>query len=188
MPRNVTGTVHAYRQTSLLSLPHQLLGDPLGLTVAVIAVAGETVEVDVLFAEAHLCWEDPVGRHVMHGPGSVSACQAQDLARAPDVGGFQSRVRIHEVHNRPWVDDQVYLAGQRFEVSYVQAEEGFGQVPGNGHNALRPFGLPQPVAPQVGLDSLHRVPARPDEAVDPCFGSGEQPVEQEGSEEPGRSG
>ena len=34
----------------------------------------------------------------------------------------------------------------------------------------------------------HRVPARPDEAVDPCFGSSEQPVEQEGPEESGRSG
>src|SRR5215212_2475478 len=105
MSSNVTGTVHAYRQTSLPGLPHQLLGDPLGLAVAVIAVAGETVEVGVLCAEAHVWWEDPVGRHVVHRPGSVAARQAQDLARAPDVGGFQPRVRVDEVHDSPGVND-----------------------------------------------------------------------------------
>src|SRR5215217_4201754 len=188
MPRNVTGTVHAHRQTSLFGLPHQLLGDPFGLAVAVIAVAGETVQIDVLFAEAHVWWEDPVRGHVVHGPGSIVACQAQDLARAPNVGSFQPRVGVHEVHDRPGVDDDVNIAGQRVEVSFVQAEQWFGQISGNRHDALRPFGLPQPVASQVGLDSLHRVPARPDEAVDAYSGSGEQPVEQEGPEESGRSG
>src|SRR5215204_4377159 len=113
MPRNVTGTVHAHRQTSLFGLPHQLLGDPFGLAVAVIAVAGETVQIDVLFAEAHVWWEDPVRGHVVHGPGSIVACQAQDLARAPNVGSFQPRVGVHEVHDRPGVDDDVNIAGPR---------------------------------------------------------------------------
>src|ERR687890_143347 len=42
VPRNVTGTIHAYRQTSLLGIAHQLLSAPFGLAEAVIALAGET--------------------------------------------------------------------------------------------------------------------------------------------------
>ena len=104
----------------------------------------------------------------MHGPGSVAASQAQDLARPADVGSFQFRVRVDEVHDRSGVDDEVYLAGKRVEVFLVQAEQRFCEVPDNGNDALRPFGFPQPIASQVGLDGLHPIPTGPDEAVDAC--------------------
>ncbi len=126
----------------------------------------------------------------MHGLRPVAARQAQDLARAADVGRLQLRVRVDEVHHRAGVDDQVHLCGQRVELPLVHAEQTVPEVPGNGHDALRPLGPPQPVAPQVGLDGLHtsNVPAGPDEAVDAGVCRREQPVEQEGPQEPGRPG
>src|ERR671920_1461174 len=124
----------------------------------------------------------------MNGPGSVAVRQAQDLARAPDVGCLELRVRVDEVHDGAGVDDEVYPAGQRVEVPLVHAEKRLCEVPENGHDALHPLGPPQPVASQVGLDGLPPVSVGSDEAVDAGFSSGEEPVEQEGPEEPGRAG
>ena len=120
----------------------------------------------------------------MHGLRPVAARQTQDFSGAANVGRLQLRIRVDEVHYRAGVEDQTYLAGQGVEVPLVQAEQGFSEVSPDGYDTLRPFGFPQPVAPQVGLDRLHpaSVPARPDEAVDAGVSAREQPVEQEGTE------
>jgi hypothetical protein len=121
----------------------------------------------------------------VHGLRPVAARQAQDLARAADVGRLQRRIRVDEVHHSGRVDYQVNLFRQRVEPFIGHAEQRFPQISRDGHDTLLPFWPPQPVAPQVGLDGLHLacVPTLPDEAVDEGARRGEQPFEQEGSEE-----
>jgi hypothetical protein len=101
--------VDADWQTAPQGLPHQPLGDPLGLSVAVLAGFRKLLEVGLFLAQAVAWREDAVRRDVVHGLRPVAARQAQDLARTADVGRLQRRVRIDEVHHSGRVDYQVHL-------------------------------------------------------------------------------
>src|ERR687890_1570778 len=92
--RDVAGAVHTDRQPAPGGLPDQLLGDPLGLAVAVLAGSGKSIEVYVLLAQRRARREDTVGGDVVHRLRLVEAGQAQDLAGPVYVGGLEPGVRV----------------------------------------------------------------------------------------------
>jgi hypothetical protein len=94
VPREVPGTVHTDRQAPPGGLKHQLLGNPLGLAVAVLAGIRQGVEVGVLPPHVPAGREDPVGRDVVHRPDLVQTGQTQNLARPAHVGRREGLVRI----------------------------------------------------------------------------------------------
>src|SRR5918994_5038365 len=64
--RDVAGAVHGDREPAPGGLPPQLLGDPLGLAVTILAGFGERIEVHVLLAKRCAGREDTVRGDVVN--------------------------------------------------------------------------------------------------------------------------
>ncbi|CAA9531866.1 MAG: hypothetical protein AVDCRST_MAG05-4499 [uncultured Rubrobacteraceae bacterium] len=140
MARDKAGAVDAGWEAAVRRLAEEPLGDPLRLSVAVLAGVREEIEVRVLLAEAGVRGEDPIGGDEVERLGLVPAGQAQRLARAADVRRPQRRVRVDQVHGGAGVDHQVNIARQRVENLVGHPEQGLAEVPGDRHDAVHPVG------------------------------------------------
>ncbi|KAI3476552.1 hypothetical protein L1887_61884 [Cichorium endivia] len=183
-------------QATLGGFEHELLGHPLGLAIAIEQLLWDFLERhDGGFGPSGLGGrQNAIGRDVLDG-GVAEEGEAQDLARAFDVGVAQSCVRVDEVDLCGAVDDDVDALDEVVVDLGHEAESVAREVGGKHVDAVEHGVIPDAEVEHVATQTRHgggSVGAvgsvEADEADDARRGVLEEVVQQKSAEEAGGAG